>query len=106
MPEENLVAVGHEKTPDGLELSIRGFADRRLRAINPTSQRRVSTWISLSLAGCSSAEPTSVSANIFGLTTRFKPLYGLFNSMAYQLCIKQRFVLLLLTVGYIDGSIK
>lgn len=26
----------------------------------------VSTWISLSLAGCSSAEPVSVSANILG----------------------------------------
>ncbi len=43
MPEKNLVAVGHEKTPDGFELSIRGLVDRRLQAINPTNERTVST---------------------------------------------------------------
>ena len=67
MPEKNLVAVGHEKTPDGFELSIRGLVDQRLQAINPNNERTISTCISLSLAGCSSAEPTSVLANILVL---------------------------------------
>ena len=49
---KNLVAVGHEKAPIWLRAIKIGAAHG-------------CTWISLSLAGCSSAEPVSVSANDF-----------------------------------------
>lgn len=72
MPEKNLVAVGHEKGFSNgkaflitLHQQVKVFKAPEASSYQSGATSTVSTWISLSLTGCSSAEPASVSANFF-----------------------------------------